>query len=446
MARSGEFYWSPEGFRDAGRFRALADGPWVSALIDFLIEFAFERQGAARDYARATIAAIEQHAGEVPDEQLERDAWHSFCERQGKTDAGEGLNRKLQPLAPGDGKISICAFVASLGEYDYNIMRWAVARIRAGDLRGCWQDLQHVRGIGPKLAAFYLRDVITAHELDETELEPVCFQPIDIWTRRGAQAFAPLVGLPAPGESGGERVAAAILVEIARRAEALPSLINAGLWVIGSQILGSNLAFDSTLTNRPPSRPPCRAPSVGSNSCATATRALPRSWASSPQSWKSRAGTSSRSNPAPDRRDHRHDSASSSATDSGDCGVRNIETCIVTRRLSSPGHAICARNSVVALVAVAEQAVVARCLAPFAYAGGVFAVLASVRVEVADRQGLARDLGQLGRVVQQPPQNAGAALGGFEEHQQPSERRCRQWLGGELLLLELEDGLLRSHA
>ena len=54
---------------------------------------------------------------------------------------------------------------------------------------------------------------------------------------------------------------------------------------------------------------------------------------------------------------------------------------------------------------------------------------------------LAGDLGELGRVVEQAAQHAGAALGGLEEQEQPAQVVGRQRLGGELLLFELEDGL-----
>ena len=100
------------------------------------------------------------------------------------------------------------------------------------------------------------------------------------------------------------------------------------------------------------------------------------------------------------------------------------------------------QQAVVALVAVAEQAVVTGGLAPLGDARGVLEVLTGVWVEVADRQRLAGDLGELSsgssssrRRTPAPPSadsnsnNSRAKLLG------------RERLGGKLLLLQLEYGL-----
>jgi hypothetical protein len=162
---------------------------------------------------------------------------------------GEGLNPTHHPLFPPDGgRLSIVTLVAGLDEYEFNLMRWARDRIAAGEIETVWRQLQRVRGIATKIAAFYLRDVITAHELDETALRAVCFQPIDVWTRRGAQALASLIDRGAPADSD-DAGAAAVLVEIATRAKVRPSVLIAGLWVLGSAVLGSNLSFAEVLTD-----------------------------------------------------------------------------------------------------------------------------------------------------------------------------------------------------
>ena len=72
-------------------------------------------------------------------------------------------------------------------------------------------------------------------------------------------------------------------------------------------------------------------------------------------------------------------------------------------------------HAVVALVAVAQQAVVAGRLAAFLAGAGLAAaaVLAGVRVEVADLQRGAGRPGQRVGVVDQAAEHAGAALGGL---------------------------------
>ena len=64
----------------------------------------------------------------------------------------------------------------------------------------------------------------------------------------------------------------------------------------------------------------------------------------------------------------------------------------------------------VALVSVAQQAVVAGSLAALGDAGSVVEVLAGGGIEVADLERLTGDLSELGRVVKQASQHAGASL------------------------------------
>src|SRR4051794_2901140 len=91
----------------------------------------------------------------------------------------------------------------------------------------------------------------------------------------------------------------------------------------------------------------------------------------------------------------------------------------------------------IALVAVGEEAVVARRLAVFGRPFGVSSVHAGVRIEMADIERLPRDGCQHAR-VEQPPQYPGAPLRCFEEHQQASILRARERVGTELGLLKLK--------
>ena len=100
-------------------------------------------------------------------------------------------------------------------------------------------------------------------------------------------------------------------------------------------------------------------------------------------------------------------------------------------------------QAVVALVAVAEQAVVAGCLAPLADPGRVARDPRRCRGRSGRSSSASRATSaSLRRVVEQAAQDAGAALGGLEEHSNlRAQLLGRERLGGQLLLLELEDGL-----
>jgi hypothetical protein len=101
------------------------------------------------------------------------------------------------------------------------------------------------------------------------------------------------------------------------------------------------------------------------------------------------------------------------------------------------------KDTVIALVAVAEQAVVAGDLAVLA---GVFSALEirAVGSEVAQLQGGGADPRDRVGVVDQSAQHAGPAFSGLEEQQDVASVGGRKRFSGEFLVFELELGLDRS--
>ena len=116
---------------------------------------------------------------------------------------------------------------------EHNIVRWAKEYLEIGETQKVSVKLQQVRGIGPKIVAFFLRDVADAFGLDITDPEEaILLQPIDRWTRRGAEFLASLVEVSKP-----KRVeeCAWVLLNVAQRARVRPTLVNSGLWVLGAK-------------------------------------------------------------------------------------------------------------------------------------------------------------------------------------------------------------------
>lgn len=91
--------------------------------------------------------------------------------------------------------ISALQFVDRLTEYGRNIVAFSVAEIKAGKICQHYFGLQKSssgRGIlqvGPKVAAFYLRDVVTIFNLENHVSPEAVFtlQPIDTWVRQIAE-------------------------------------------------------------------------------------------------------------------------------------------------------------------------------------------------------------------------------------------------------------------
>ena len=252
LAEIGEFYWSPAYGRTRDAFCALEKGDWRAALVEFLRGYAFERQGRSPHYADAAIAAVGLYKTGAPSNNFEVFIWQEFL-RQIDVDAdGKGAAVKVNPLAPHFRKQrsrSITALVAELQGSQYNLVRWAAEGIGDGQLGNVSQQIRAVRGLGTKITAWFLRDVVMALGIDETDLEPsALLQPIDIWTRRGASVLAGLPQMLRYGRHGDARAAAAI-VDASRSAGVGATLVNAGLMMFGELFAPTPETFEAALAS-----------------------------------------------------------------------------------------------------------------------------------------------------------------------------------------------------
>jgi hypothetical protein len=110
-----------------------------------------------------------------------------------------------------------------------------------------WKRLVEIRGIGPKIASLYLRDIFDAFEIDESRVGNKAYlQPIDIWTRRGAKILAEMFPMTSPKSDWDY---AQVLVEISEQAGVRSSLTNTGLWILGAQLAGSPDRFQKALSS-----------------------------------------------------------------------------------------------------------------------------------------------------------------------------------------------------
>jgi len=242
LAMFGEFYWHPAaGLMSQEAFqRALGD--WKRALGLFLGHYAFERAGRSPRYPKAAAQAILAYPHSTPQADLEPFLWREFRCRV----APQPPNERVNPLAPSQGdKVSLPALIQELASEGHNLIRWAKRGLEGGEIHSISRELQRVRGIGVKIAAFFLRDVADAFEIEVEDLnEAIWLQPIDRWTRRGAEALAPLLGVPLPR---GDWDCAKVLVELGQQARVRPTLVNTGIWVLGALFAKTGGEFQEAL-------------------------------------------------------------------------------------------------------------------------------------------------------------------------------------------------------
>jgi len=233
VARISAIYWHQDCFPKAFDHARLH---WLDALIQFIADYSFERQGAIAAYPRSARAALQQAGNGLaePMAPFEREAWRLFGDLVKKADVG--LNPKLQPLnweLPG--KTAATVFVGTLAEWEFNLLLWARALLANGRAEQATARLLEIRGVSWKLAAFYLRDVAKHFNLDEQRCGPAwCFQPGDRWVQRIAAVWGRMLGRPVTKDDYDGSVQ--LFVELATAAGVRGGDVNAGAWVL-SQLL-----------------------------------------------------------------------------------------------------------------------------------------------------------------------------------------------------------------
>jgi len=237
------YYWDPQGFQDRDHIRELV-GDWRRALKAFLSSYAFERSGRSPYYSGAALKAVDQYEQDVPGKDFEIALWQSFRDFL----AGRKVNAKNNPLRPaGNGHNSLSRLIVTLEDFDYNLVHWSSALASKGDIEVSWKRLVEIRGVGPKIASLYLRDIVDAFEIDESCVGNKAYlQPIDIWTRRGAKILAEMFLITSPKSDWDY---AQVLVKVSERAGVRSSLTNTGLWILGAQLAGNSDGFREALSS-----------------------------------------------------------------------------------------------------------------------------------------------------------------------------------------------------
>jgi hypothetical protein len=188
----------------------------------FLFGWAFERAGAPRGYriaAAKSVSSLGQAQGDLP--RLFKKYWH------GK------VNAKLNPmLDPALAKLSVPAIVKM---------------VRAGAIETAFQSID-IRGIGPKIRAFFLRDLVTLLNA-ESKLERnlsalILCQPIDVWVRFAAKELPDIqtsLSVPAHlrklGLNSGDLAVAARIIELSKKAGVSPLKVNQGIWYFSAYVV-----------------------------------------------------------------------------------------------------------------------------------------------------------------------------------------------------------------
>jgi len=230
-------------FYEAPRFnkRSLANAKrdWKSALELFLVDYAFQRLRGFPKYESAAIQALHLVAGdkESPTLEIRENVWIKFLEILGLPKDGKGANVKVNPLWPrqtGSQK-PLLDFILELKQYNYNLIYWSEQMLINKKTKTAFDELNRIRGISQKIGTLFLRDIAHTFNIQEDQGDDkIYFQPIDTWVRRGSIVLASKL------KGKNDWAVARKLICLAECARISGCLLNAGLWLLGSQIVGSD--------------------------------------------------------------------------------------------------------------------------------------------------------------------------------------------------------------
>lgn len=212
----------------------------VDALALFLKGYAFERRGRDPNYALlASDVVAELRALEQPR------LWQEYSFRLQRL--GKKPNVYNDPLyhTNSNCKCVICVF----GET--NIVRFTQKNLEAGNIRTIHGKLDLVRGVGPKIASLFLRDLAVYFGMTDmlkTNTYRYLLQPVDVWVKRTTLILA-------GDQNMKPKEIAQWLVENASE----PERTNQGIWYFCSQILRTESELEKALRSAQKVRDICEA-------------------------------------------------------------------------------------------------------------------------------------------------------------------------------------------
>lgn len=206
------------------------------ALVCFVQHYAYERQGAARAYPIIAKMTIEQmFRGKLPSvtQTHAEEAWKTYKEIARKDFNNIKLNKSHNPMRSDKGILTAMA-THRIG----NLSLYVKELIQQDKTAEAYSFIDSVRGVGSKIAPFYLRDIAYLGNLAESKIkDPHYLQPIDTWLE---QTLSIIFGDEAPRKPIEKQK---IIVKLCKAAGCSPIAFNQGAWILGSQVAGSFKMF-----------------------------------------------------------------------------------------------------------------------------------------------------------------------------------------------------------
>jgi hypothetical protein len=197
------------------------------ALQLFAGSYAYEYLGAPANFGPAAVAAIRSSRTLDPSA-----TWSAFCSQ-----VAGGTNPQHNLLYHETSScICVLCRLRDRGHLT-NLVTRARDRLQSDQVAFGHQELKSIRGIGPKLASFFLRDVAIRYDVSPVS-DRYLLQPVDLWIRRFVRRLA-------CDEELGDYSIARWVVDHSSR----PEWLNAGMWYFGAQIASQQFVYDAALAS-----------------------------------------------------------------------------------------------------------------------------------------------------------------------------------------------------
>jgi hypothetical protein len=205
------------------------------ALVCFSENYAYQRQGAAPAYPEIAMKALQNRFGQGIKSVTITDAkevWKDYQEIAGNQYHVK-VNKKLNPMCSDNGLLTIMA-----NKNIMNLASYVNRLIQNNQTKEAHELIDDIRGIGPKIASLYLRDIAYLGKIPEKGIKDQYYlQPVDTWIE---QALSIIFGEKKPEVLMEKQE---MIVNLCKMADVSPIAFSQGAWMLGSQIAGDYSKF-----------------------------------------------------------------------------------------------------------------------------------------------------------------------------------------------------------
>ena len=235
------------------KYPAYATDIWDSLAI-FLEGYAFERQGKNPDYPYAAVDALfysKERNNNIFNQQIINLMWNRFSELL----RNQNLNQRNNPIYPlanpdnlriGNERFSLVEVVIDENIIPQNTLTTYLRNLinQTHNIQRPFNILTRIRGIGPKIASFYLRDLVYIMNIDLANIQNrTLLQPIDTWVKRTVEI------LTNDENMNNRQQIAEWVVSNCLENNINPERVNMGMWFFCSQIVKSEYKLRRILNN-----------------------------------------------------------------------------------------------------------------------------------------------------------------------------------------------------